>query len=117
MPTSSESSFPLEISVEEAANWLLRGGRGEPIILLDVREPHELEICQIAGAIHIPLKQLSQRWNELPTNCPIVINCHHGMRSLRAAEFLKEKGLKKVCSMAGGIHAWAEEIDPSLQRY
>lgn len=123
-PTSMPTDIPLEISVEDAA--LLVAGQptdailppnGKKALILDVREPDELAICAIDGHLHIPLKQLPDRWQSLPTDRLIIAHCHHGMRSLRATHFLRDKGLPLVTNMAGGIHSWAEEIDPSMQQY
>ncbi len=108
------SDCPLEISVKQAAEWL----RQEPRpVLLDVREPHEVAICQINGSIHIPLGELGQRYENLPRDATIIIYCHHGGRSLRAAKFLREKGFENATNMKGSIDAWSKEIDPSIPRY
>jgi rhodanese-related sulfurtransferase len=86
-------------------------------VILDVREPHEYEICHIDGSILIPLGELPSRVNELDTADEIVVHCHHGIRSLRATRFLRDMGFKKVRSLRGGIDAWAEEYDPDMPRY
>lgn len=117
------ADIPLEISVEDAA--ALMGGQegpfalpnGERPLVLDVREADEVAICAIEGHRHIPLKQLPERWESLPADRLIIVHCHHGMRSLRATHFLRDKGLALVTNMAGGIDAWAEEVDPGMQRY
>lgn len=85
--------------------------------LLDVRTAEELEIAQIAGAVHIPLAELQQRIGELNPQQPIGVLCHHGMRSEMAARFLERSGFVDVVNLSGGIDAWAEEVDPSLPRY
>lgn len=86
-------------------------------VLLDVREDDEVAIVKIDGARHIPLHELPQRWEELPRNGQLLVYCHHGMRSLRATEFLRARGLGDTHSIIGGIDAWARIIDPSLLRY
>lgn len=106
-----DMDLPLEISVQAAAQ------RQPDALLLDVREPCELDICKIAGAHHIPLGNLGMQWQALPKDQPIIVLCHHGMRSLHATQFLREKGLEQTQSMAGGIDAWSLEIDPSVPRY
>jgi adenylyltransferase/sulfurtransferase len=90
---------------------------GEPPIVLDVREPFELELARMDGATEVPLGQLPARLGELDSRRPIVTVCHHGMRSLRAAELLRGAGFGRVRSLAGGIDAWAREIDPTVPRY
>jgi adenylyltransferase/sulfurtransferase len=90
---------------------------GEPFVLLDVREPFEFELAQIEGANLIPLGELPQRANELDRTADIFVLCHSGMRSARAAEFLRSAGFARVASVAGGIDAWSEEVDPSVPRY
>jgi molybdopterin/thiamine biosynthesis adenylyltransferase/rhodanese-related sulfurtransferase/molybdopterin converting factor small subunit len=90
---------------------------GKPIVLLDVREPHEHEITQIDGARLIPLGELPDRLGELDDRADIVTHCHHGARSLKALEILHAAGFSKVRSLLGGIDAWAVNIDPEMPRY
>jgi len=104
--------FPLEVDVAAAAQ-LLRAGA----LLLDVREPFELNLCQVAGSRHIPMRQIPESLPELPQDRPILVLCHHGHRSLRVTQFLRASGLTKVTNVAGGIDAWAGQIDPALTRY
>jgi rhodanese-related sulfurtransferase len=85
-------------------------------IVLDVREPFELEICSVAGAIRIPLRELPMRVGELPTGRTVLCLCHHGVRSLRAAEWLHAHAFD-VANISGGIERWAEDLDPSMPRY
>lgn len=93
--------------------------RGERVRLLDVREPHELAICRLDGAEHIPMMQLflGLRKPEASPDDEIVVFCHLGVRSLEAAAFLRSRGFPRARSLAGGIDAWALEIDPTLVRY
>lgn len=86
-------------------------------LLVDVRESFELEICQLAGARHIPLGQLPDALDTLPKDRELIVFCHHGGRSLKAAQFLHARGLEQAVSMRGGIHAWAETFDPEMARY
>ena len=90
---------------------------GEALQLLDVREPHELEISQIAGADLIPLGQLASRLHELDSAREMVVFCKSGTRSARALELLAGAGFRKVKNLRGGINAWAEQVDPSLPHY
>ncbi len=89
----------------------------EAAFLLDVREPFEFELARIEGANLIPLGQLPTRVDELDREKEILVLCHTGMRSARAAEFLLAAGFTKVANVAGGIDAWSEEIDPDVPRY
>ncbi|MBI3004487.1 MAG: molybdopterin-synthase adenylyltransferase MoeB [Ignavibacteriales bacterium] len=89
---------------------------GEEVLILDVREPHEYEIVNMGGYL-IPLGDLPNRVHELDSSREIAAHCHHGGRSQRAVEFLRELGFKKVKNLVGGIDEWAVKIDPSLPRY
>jgi len=91
--------------------------RGEDIHLLDVREPHELEISHLEGADLIPLGQLAARLSELDSADEMVVFCKGGTRSARALELLASAGFRKVKNLKGGINAWAQEVDPSLPIY
>ncbi|MFO0839858.1 MAG: rhodanese-like domain-containing protein [Phycisphaerae bacterium] len=86
-------------------------------MLLDCREHDEVGISAIRGAMHIPMSDIPDRLAELPRQREIVVFCHHGMRSLHTAAFLREQGFADVKSMRGGIEAWAEDVDPSVPRY
>jgi adenylyltransferase/sulfurtransferase len=90
---------------------------GRPFTLLDVREPFELELARIEGANLIPLGELPQRMEELDREQDIFVFCHSGVRSGRAAELLRSAGFAKVASVAGGIDAWSQEVDPEVPRY
>jgi len=103
-----------EIQVRELQE---RMESGRPFTLLDVREPFEFEMARIEGANLIPLGELPRRVGELDREAEILVFCHSGMRSERAAEFLRSAGFAKVASVAGGIDAWSQEIDPEVPRY
>ncbi|MGN6393160.1 MAG: molybdopterin-synthase adenylyltransferase MoeB [Gemmatimonadales bacterium] len=105
----------LEIGVEDLRSE--RDTKGDDLILVDVREPHEWDIVHIEGARLIPLSQLPDRLGELDGHAEIVTQCHHGSRSLKALEILRGAGFNKVRSLAGGIDAWAERIEPGMARY
>lgn len=109
-----DSDAPESISVHELASWRQQD---TPHALLDVREAHELAICGVAGAIHIPMAEVPARISELPEDVPLVVMCHHGMRSQRVMQFLRHSGRDNAINLAGGIDAWAAEIDPDIQRY
>ncbi|MEX0879725.1 MAG: molybdopterin-synthase adenylyltransferase MoeB [Thermoanaerobaculia bacterium] len=103
-----------EISVEE-----LKAMResGKEFVLVDVREPHEVSICAFSDSVRIPLGTLPQQVHRLSTADAIVVHCKTGGRSAKAVEFLRQAGYRKVKNLAGGIHAWAERIDPTMPRY
>ena len=90
---------------------------GSELLLLDVREPFEHELCSIDGSKLIPIGELERRLGELGRDDDIVVYCHMGIRSARAAEFLTGRGFTKVRNLTGGIRAWAEEVDPGMPRY
>ena len=106
----------LEISVQDYA--ALRDG-GKEHLLLDVREPFELGICQIEGNTNIPLGQLPNRLGEIAAwkDKLVISQCKSGRRSMKALETLKKHGFTKVLNLEGGILAWGEEVDPSISAY
>lgn len=104
-----------EITAEELRQEMT--DKAQDLVLIDVREPHEWDIVHIEGARLIPLNQLPERLSELDGHAEIVTHCHHGARSMKALEILKGAGFGKVRSLAGGIDAWAERVDPGLARY
>ncbi len=91
--------------------------RHENFVLIDVREPHEFQICTIPGARLIPLGELPKRVHELSSSGEIIAHCKSGMRSAKAVEFLKQAGFPKVRNMKGGILAWSDQVDPSVPKY
>ncbi|MDD2810908.1 rhodanese-like domain-containing protein [Rhodoferax sp.] len=95
-------------------------GHGNPVVL-DVREPSELQTASIKAdgfeLITIPMGVIPPRLNELDPNQPVACLCHHGGRSMQVANFLKARGFKHVANVAGGINAWSSELDPSVPRY
>ncbi len=111
----AQSSGPhADISVDE----LFERRKGEnPPLVLDVREPQELEICMLEGAVHIPLGQLEARVAELDPRRETVLLCHHGIRSAHAAAYLRRTGFINARNLVGGIEAWAQRIDPAMARY
>ena len=91
--------------------------RGDPIFVLDVREPHEYQICSLPDTVLIPLGDLPKRVNELNSADDIVVHCKSGMRSAKAVDFLKKAGFRKVKNLKGGILAWSDRVDPSVPKY
>ena len=92
---------------------------GEPLYLLDVRQPWEHETAALPGSVLVPLDELTQRGDEIepPEGATIVAYCHHGVRSLSAAVLLERMGHASVVSLRGGIDAWSREVDPAVKRY
>jgi rhodanese-related sulfurtransferase len=90
---------------------------GDTLVLVDVREPWEQEICRIEGARLVPLGELAASLYTLPDVDEVICYCHHGMRSLDAAAWLRFQGFEKAKSLAGGIERWSLEIDPNVPRY
>ena len=101
-----------EISVEDLKSKL---DKKEHFLLLDVREQGEFDTGRIPNSQLIPLAQLPEKFSELDKNIPIAVHCRSGGRSARAAKFLLDKGFKDVVNVAGGIIAWSERIDPTIQ--
>jgi rhodanese-related sulfurtransferase len=104
----------LEITPAELKTRL---NSGEKLVLVDVREPWEQEICRIEGARLVPLGALAASVNTLPDVDEVICYCHHGMRSLDAAAWLRFQGFEKAKSLAGGIERWSLEVDPNVPRY
>ena len=102
-----------DMTVEELKQRL---DRGDDLFVLDVREPHEYQICNLGGHL-IPLNDLPKRVSELDSSREIVVHCKMGGRSAKAADFLRQSGFTKVHNLAGGINAWAERIDPKVPKY
>jgi adenylyltransferase/sulfurtransferase len=104
----------MQISVKEVNE---RIARGDKLFLVDVREQWEYDLCRIAGAKLIPLGALPANLNTLLDADEVICYCHHGIRSLDAAAWLRQQGVESAKSMAGGIERWSTEIDPQVPRY
>lgn len=103
-----------ELTVRELSERLKSG---DGTVVLDVREPWEIAICALPGSLNIPMGELPARLDDLPQDQDIAVFCHHGNRSLAVAEYLKRNGFENVYNIAGGIAAWAREIDASTPTY
>ena len=116
VPAPEEGPMIPEVMAAEVKAAL---DRGEDLLLLDVRQPEEHALAQIEGARLLPLGSLEERIGELAAwrDRRIVVTCHHGMRSLQAAEALRQRGFRRVESLGGGIEAWSLTVDPSVPRY
>lgn len=89
---------------------------GRELTILDVREEEELALAALPGVLHIPLGELVQRTEEVPRSTPVVVICHHGIRSQSAAGYLASRGWK-AHNLRGGIDAWSRRVDPRIPRY
>ena len=90
---------------------------GHPLVLLDVREPEEVALVRLEGAVHIPMAEIPGRCHELDPDADIVVYCHHGIRSATVVAFLARQDFHHVANLTGGIDAWTLSVDPSLPRY
>ncbi|MCB1959380.1 MAG: sulfurtransferase [Rhodocyclaceae bacterium] len=86
-------------------------------VLLDVREPWEFDTCRIEGAVLIPMASVPARVGELDPSAETVVICHHGGRSMQVAMFLEQRGFSHVINLAGGVAAWAAQVDPAMAQY
>ena len=91
--------------------------RGDAFVLVDVREPHEYQICRIPTSKLIPLGDLPKRVSELDKDAEIVAHCKSGVRSAKAVDLLKQSGFRNVRNLKGGILAWSDKVDPTVPKY
>jgi rhodanese-related sulfurtransferase len=106
--------LPLQIDVHEFARWRREG---VPHVLLDVREPWETALCLIEGSVVVPLATVPASLDRIPADLPVVVTCHHGMRSLQAVNWLRRNGRQGAVNLAGGIDSWARQIEPAMTLY
>jgi rhodanese-related sulfurtransferase len=108
--------MPRQIHPETLAKKL---AAGEPVFLLDVREPWEHETARLPDSTLVPLGELPNRAGELgvPPGSTVVVYCHHGIRSITGAAILEMNGVREAFSLSGGIEAWSQLIDPTIPRY
>jgi rhodanese-related sulfurtransferase len=107
MPITQLSAIELKNKIQDK----------EPLFLLDVREPFEFAHAHIADSVLMPLNQIPGRLRELDIDQDIVVICHHGIRSMQAANFLVQVGFKQISNLVGGIDAWSLECDSLVARY
>ncbi len=112
--TDSSIALPATFTPAEAAAYKQKHPE---TVFLDVREDFEVAICCLPEALHIPLKELPECYVSLPKDKTIIAYCHHGMRSMRAMEFLRARGWEMVANLSGGVDAWAREMDQEMARY
>ena len=108
--------FASEISASETKELL---ESDTPVLLIDCRDPKEHERCHIKGAILLPMEELAERASELEqySDHRIIVYCHHGGRSLRVVNWLRNHGFHEAQNMTGGIDLWSQEVDPDMPRY
>jgi rhodanese-related sulfurtransferase len=104
------------LSPPELAAWLADPARPAPL-LLDVREPWEVAIAALPGAVSIPMGRVVAETDSLDASRPVVCVCHHGMRSMQVAAYLSRRGFSDVWNLTGGIDAWARQVDPACPTY
>jgi adenylyltransferase/sulfurtransferase len=114
--TQPEPAVPADWEIDPTELKVLLD-RNEPLYLLDVREPHEWEICRIPGANLIPLGQLPANLNRLNSADDIVAYCRSGVRSSKAVDMLRKSGFRRIKNLKGGILAWADRVDPTVPKY
>ncbi len=106
---------PLEITPEDLHRRLQAG---ETLQLVDVREPEEFDYCHLPGSLLLPLSDLPRRAAEISAEGPVVLICHHGVRSAQALGYLRQRlGRTNLLNLRGGIDAWTTQVDPNCPRY
>lgn len=108
----SETSFDIDV-----ATLARMRDAGEAHAVLDVREPWELAICAIDDSLNIAMRDMPARIADVPRDRPVVVVCHHGMRSFQVAAWLRRNGFANVVNLVGGIDAWARSLDPTMATY
>jgi rhodanese-related sulfurtransferase len=104
-----------QLTVSELKERLDKGSND--FVVIDVREPWEIAVCALPGAVSIPMRAIPARYPELSKDTELVLMCHHGVRSQHVAQFLQSQGFEKLSNLVGGINAWAIEIDPDMAKY
>lgn len=106
-----------QLTAPEVAALISDASATDKPVLLDVREPWEFQTCHIEGSRAMPMNTIPAQVEQLDRNATIVCICHHGMRSMRVASFLEANGFNRVINLTGGIHAWAQQVDPAMPTY
>lgn len=104
-----------DITVQKLRRWMTQ--EPDSVFILDVREPFEFEIAAIDGATLIPLRQVTARAHEVPTDRRVVVVCHHGVRSAAACQMLSASPALRLYNLQGGIDQWSLQINPEVARY
>lgn len=112
--TAATATLPLQIEPETLAAW-----RAESVAhaLIDVREPWETELCRIDGSLDLPMGEIQDSLDAIPNDRPVVVLCHHGMRSMQVVGWLRGQGWDNATNLRGGIEMWAERVEPDMRRY
>ena len=105
-----------QLAPRDLAAWRADPAREAPV-LIDVREPWEFAHCHIEGSQLVPLQTVPASVASLPRDRDLVLICHHGNRSQRAAQWLEQQGYARLFNLAGGVEGWATEVDPAMPRY
>jgi rhodanese-related sulfurtransferase len=105
-----------QLSPRQLADWLSDPSRARPV-LLDVREPWEVQICSIRDSVHIPMASVPARKDELDPDADIVIVCHHGARSFQVGVLLEASGFRSVYNLSGGVDGWAMQVERGMPQY
>ncbi|NBC34840.1 MAG: sulfurtransferase [Alphaproteobacteria bacterium] len=113
-PCRPDDAGAAAVTVERLAALIETGAA---LTLLDVREPWERDICALPDSLAIPLAHLPALVETLPHDNPVVVICHHGIRSAHATAWLRQAGFANAVNLAGGLDAWALRIDPKMRRY
>lgn len=108
-----------QMSPVQVQQWLneAAAGTAPTPVLIDVREPWELEICRLPDALSMPMRSVPARLAELDPQAPTVLICHHGARSAQVGYFLEQQGFADIINLQGGVDAWAAQVDPALPTY
>jgi rhodanese-related sulfurtransferase len=104
------------LTAPELKAWLDDAARTAPVVL-DVREPWEVQTAALPQGVSIPMREIPARFDELDADQPVVVLCHHGARSMQVAYFLEHQGIAQVHNLTGGIDAWSVLVDPTVPRY
>ena len=105
-----------QLTPQQLADWLADPARAKPV-LLDVREPWEVQICAIGDSLHIPMSNVPARKEELDPEADTVVICHHGGRSFQVGVFLEAAGFRKVFNLNGGVDGWARQVERTMPQY
>lgn len=95
----------------------LRLDKHDPITVVDVRDPWEVQICRLENSLHMPMEEIPFRIDELNPEDEFVVVCHQGVRSAAISDWMERQGYLRVSNLAGGLDAWARMVDPSMRRY
>lgn len=108
-----------QLTAPQLRQWLddAKQGKGDDPVLLDVREPWELQVCSLPGVRPVPMRTIPLRIDELDRDRDTVVICHHGARSYQVALFLEQQGFGRVFNLYGGMAAWSREVDPAVPTY